>query len=853
VFAAILALGLRPALAADVVINSPTTVGSTYTVNGRLTVNGGGSLGVTGNLNVSGDIANSGLPAGISASGLLTGGGSVFNDFGRTFVIQGGGYSSIAGTLTNQGAFTFGNGSSASQLSVGALNNAAGANLLFLPSAALFASGPITNAGVVSFQWADFQLAPNVSLANSGTWGLTWGNFINHGTVDNAPGGVISLTSGSFDNWAQLNNDGSMVLSIGNFQNESGATLSNQGFMTLTHGSVFNQGSISQSGQMVLGAGDFTNMAGGTLTNQGTIALNTGSFDNLAGAAMVGDGLLTVAGTATFHPYSVLMGNPTITAAAVNLQGTVVPGSDGTVGQMTFNAPTQFQGLVPFDLLTPGNPGVGSDLIRVAGGQTATIQSGTQFQFHLSPTAGTIGQQYEIIRGNVSLEARPVVTDDNPADDRRIVLRTDQDVYGFTHQGTAYYALVARSTPLAQVAAAGGGRTNQVAMGRYLDQSLPTDDHAFGTDAAHFQWIRDTLDLMPSEANVAQALGQMAGEIYAPLAPVALQRQFFAYNQLAGRLREDIFRPCGLDQLADREAMQDQRQIGPIGDGIPDCWIVRGWATGYGFGGVVSADQNAEGCSYSGGGAQATFGYQVSDQVGFGFFGDFGSFDLKNDLSERADVEAYSFGGYLSWQSDCDYALFIGGGGFSYCHATRSIESAATGSTMASTAQGATQGGQAAFYGEYGRNIQWDNARLRPYLGALYMTVVQKAFDETGAGPLNLHFDDSTVQSFRTLLGAQLDLRYQPMSRFIWSVRGAWMHEYVSDDQAEALSGGLAAIPDSGFALLRPTIGRDWWVAGCGVRGSFCDRRLRPFASYDLAVNSDQTLQAGFVGLEYVW
>ena len=97
---------------------------------------------------------------------------------------------------------------------------------------------------------------------------------------------------------------------------------------------------------------------------------------------MSGNGLLSVNGTATFHLGSMLQGNPTITATTLNLQGTAAPGSDGTVGQMTFNAATHFQGVVLFDLVTPGSPGIGSDLIRITGGQTGTIESGAQFNFH---------------------------------------------------------------------------------------------------------------------------------------------------------------------------------------------------------------------------------------------------------------------------------------------------------------------------------------------------------------------------------------------------------------------------------------------------------------------------------------
>ena len=54
----------------------------------------------------------------------------------------------------------------------------------------------------------------------------------------------------------------------------------------------------------------------------------------------------------------------------------------------------------------------------------------------------------------------------------------------------------------------GGGTGHEIAFGRYLDKNLPQDDHTFGTANAQLQWIRDTLDLMPTEASVAQAWGK---------------------------------------------------------------------------------------------------------------------------------------------------------------------------------------------------------------------------------------------------------------------------------------------------------------------------------------------------------
>jgi uncharacterized protein with beta-barrel porin domain len=793
VFACAVLFGIQSASAQDVIITTPTTQGADYTVNGNLTVVSDGSLNVSGSLHVVDDITNNGQTTGIDVSGNLLAEGDVFNKNVRNFFVRGVGASSVTGELQNLGTFTFGHENPTSpptyewaELRLGTLTNEAGAYLLFLPKANLSVTGPINNAGDVTFQLADVQIEAGQTLDNSGTWNLTQGTYTNRGTTSNAAGGVISLSSGAFSNWNQV-------------------------------------------------------------TNNGIINVMAGNFDNQTGGTMSGNGLLSVNGTATFYQGSMLQGNPTITATLLNLQGTAAPGGDGTVGQMTFDATTHFQGTVLFDLVTPGNPGVGSDLIQITGGHTGTIETGSLFDFHTASAAKNVGDKYEIIRGNIALDIRPVVTDDAPADNRRIVLRTDQDVNGFSNQGTAYYALVARDESFEQLARDNGGKGNEITFGHYLDQFLPQDDHSIGTTNADLQWIRDTLDLMPNEANVVRALGQMSGEVYAPLATIALQRQFFAYSQFAGRLRGDLFPTFRMEQLEGQDKCD-----GALGatNALDDN---SAWVTGYGFGGSLAGDSNAFGCSYGGGGVQAAEGSQITKQLGYGLLYDFGAFGLTNDLGDKAESQAHSFGGYLTWRRDEDYFIFIGSGGFADYHATRYIEFESLENVVSRTAQGKTHGGQAAFYGEYGLNVQWENANLRPYLGLLYMNVLQKAFQETGAGALNLSFEDSSINSFRTLLGSQLDFRYSPASNYVWSLRGVWMHEYINDATAGTLTAGLTAIPDSRFSLTRPTTGGDWFVTGVGVQGAFFSRHVRPFANFDLMLNTRQSLYAGISGIEFVW
>jgi outer membrane autotransporter protein len=280
---------------------------------------------------------------------------------------------------------------------------------------------------------------------------------------------------------------------------------------------------------------------------------------------------------------------------------------------------------------------------------------------------------------------------------------------------------------------------------------------------------------------------------------------------------------------------------------------ITGWVAGYGFGGSLSEDATATGLSYAGGGVQTAFGYLPSDRFAFGLFYDFGVLALDHDLGDEASVQTHSWGGYVSWHRDADYFLFLGGGGFANYHSTRHIRFGNGHNSIDRRAESDHMDGQAAFYGEYGRNLWWENARLRPYLGLLYMTVGQGEFQESGADSLDLLIEDSPIDSFRTLLGGQFDFRFCSLANLVWTLHGVWMHEYVSEATRGEMTAQLVSIPGQVFVVSGPDTGRDWLVAGGGVRGAFFEKRFRPFANYDLVASKNQFVHTAWGGVEYVW
>ena len=118
---------------------------------------------------------------------------------------------------------------------------------------------------------------------------------------------------------------------------------------------------------------------------------------------------------------------------------------------------------------------------------------------------------------------------------------------------------------------------------------------------------------------------------------------------------------------------------------------------------------------------------------------------------------------------------------------------------------------------------------------------------------LDLDFENAAIDSVRTLLGSEVEFRFAPAASLVWTLQGAWVHEYVDETAAATLTGNFAGLPTALFQVSGPSIGRDWLVAGCGVRGAFLGEHVRPFANYDLVASSSQVFHTASGGIEYIW
>lgn len=550
-----------------------------------------------------------------------------------------------------------------------------------------------------------------------------------------------------------------------------------------------------------------------------------------------------------------LAGTATITTPLLDSQpgATLMPGdvadADGlpakAIGTMTIGGNLSTSGNVEWDLTWRQPPTAEADRIAVTGG-TAAINASARGTFAFTGEDPSAAENYDIARrytilttdasDGLAISTRPEVTDNLAA--RRIILRTDQCVYGFSRTGQTYYAYTGRDASFAQL-----GRTaNEQAVGAYLDTVKWLDDGTFGTATADLQWVRDTLDLMPDEADVARALNQMTGEIYASLGTIGSQRMFLAYHRLAERVREHMFRgPC------------EEPGDAATACGEPQAPRSFGWLAGHGAGGPVHSNGNAQAYDFSSAGLQLGVGYQIDDRLALGAFYDYDSLGLDDEFANQGNVATHDFGGFASYRADVSYLLLAAGGGVGHYDVTRTIILQNPVNVLARQVQGDHEGSQWGMYGELGRSFGQGPTGLRPYLGLLYTGVHQNAFRETGGGIADLGVEAETTTGLRLLLGSQLDLRLPMAIDTVFTLRGAWMHELLADTAGLATA-GFAGIPGGPtFTVQGVDLGRDWAVLGTELRTNAWRNVVHLYGNYDLVLGSRQQLHVAGGGLDWVW
>jgi uncharacterized protein YhjY with autotransporter beta-barrel domain len=126
-----------------------------------------------------------------------------------------------------------------------------------------------------------------------------------------------------------------------------------------------------------------------------------------------------------------------------------------------------------------------------------------------------------------------------------------------------------------------------------------------------------------------------------------------------------------------------------------------------------------------------------------------------------------------------------------------------------------------------------------PYAALQYSLLDIGSYDESGAGPVSLQYDDQSANSLQTHLGLRLTREW----RCGWGlvapeVRGAWVHEFMDDDRSihSRFNGG--AIPP--FDVETHVADRDFGVVGASLTLTLERwRQLHFHAGYDARVGQE--------------
>jgi outer membrane autotransporter protein len=141
---------------------------------------------------------------------------------------------------------------------------------------------------------------------------------------------------------------------------------------------------------------------------------------------------------------------------------------------------------------------------------------------------------------------------------------------------------------------------------------------------------------------------------------------------------------------------------------------------------------------------------------------------------------------------------------------------------------------------------------VRPFASLTYAHLQQDAFDESGAGSLDLSADEEEIDSVVSRLGIRLDAVVQ-LGDATWmrpEFRAAWLHEF--GDRERKLEARIGGVPGATMTVRGAELPRD--AAELGMRWTVgATDRLRFFTGYDVAVSPDLLQHSVGLGLEVLW
>jgi subtilase-type serine protease len=174
-------------------------------------------------------------------------------------------------------------------------------------------------------------------------------------------------------------------------------------------------------------------------------------------------------------------------------------------------------------------------------------------------------------------------------------------------------------------------------------------------------------------------------------------------------------------------------------------------------------------------------------------------------------------------------------------------------STLARTADSEFDGIDLGGHAEAALNLfEVRGVVIQPLASLSYAHLQQDAFDESGAGSLDLSAEEEEIDSLVSGVGARLHTLVELGDGF-WlrpELRGRWLHEF--GDRERKLEARIGGVPGASYSVRGAELPRDTGSVGLGWTVS-TQGRLHVFAEYDLALNPDLLQHSAAIGFRVVW
>jgi len=638
-----------------------------------------------------------------------------------------------------------------------------------------------------------------VTEANSAITGLYHGIRVeNKGTGDTIidVSGAVSGGAGYSSVFAVGTTDDELILRTGaNLSSVIGANLG-AGNDTLTlegHGNE-NERFLNIETLNINADGNATGWVLTGVSSFDDVNVNTGRFANNGTLTVSGD--LTVAGGATFGGSGTLIGN-------LISNGVVGPGN--SIATQTINGNFTQGGGGRLDIEFDNGT---IDLLDITG--TANLAGAVRFTELGAGTPSNTPFTFLQAAGGITGTFATSST----------VFLTGSGLGSADLSYTATTAAVTFGQFVAQYQAQANTGSGQSA-GAALDAASVTDPAG----------MVDIINALNASSNIADALASQAGDVQKSVFDSGLSAMGRVSDIAMNRLNGSSGAESGMS-AGESSVVSDSGAF---------------WMHGIAGKGGIDSDANARGSDYTLLGTAFGMESYISDDMTYGAFGGWtrSESDLLN-LRDEAQTDSYQFGAYLGTTDD----RWTVNGTLSAAY----FEVDSTRPTASGVAKGDTDGWGMFAASEARYDLVYgDGYTLSPLAGLEYAHAGMNSYTENGAGALNMHYKDNSMDKLTSLFGAQLSASWDVDAfKLQPSVKLAWAHNYL--DQHSTVGANFASNSAVAFNSDSPDrnrdsarIGFDFGLAPAGYEN------FSTYISYDGDIASNAQDHVTKLGAKWKW